>query len=447
MNPFHARQSATLSRRFLSGATWALIGKVLSATATLGANALLARLLTPTDMGSYFLIFSVVTVCSIVGQFGLDRGMVKLIAPGLASGHSRLVRENLVASFAIVLGISLVVGACLVSKPGRWVLGSISGSAPIVSLAALIAVWIVISALQGLVRESFRGFHDIRLATVFGGLVTAVVSLGLYLSLWFRYGHARLELAVQLMILASGFSLLCGGVLLITRARALERSVELPLKAVFRFGFPLALTNLALFSVREFHVWVLALFQPASEVALYGAAIRLVTLVSMPLMIVGAVIPPMVAEYYHQKQREVVQRILQKTATAIGIPALFAFALLVAYGDELLGLVFGYSYRQAYLTLAIISGGQLLNVLTGSPGVLLTMSGHERVVMISAVTSGIIGMLISFVAAPKLGSVGVALGYSVGIFLVNTAMCIFSARRLSIRTHGSWRFLRELTRK
>ena len=94
--------NTSLRRRFLSGSSWAFSGKIISASATLLGNALLARLLSPEELGSYFLAFSIVSTFSIFCLWGLDRGLVKLVATELATGHPEHVRSGISAAFVLV---------------------------------------------------------------------------------------------------------------------------------------------------------------------------------------------------------------------------------------------------------------------------------------------------------------------------------------------------------
>lgn len=429
--------TTSLGRRFLSGASWALSGKIISAGATLLGNALLARLLSPADLGSYFLVFSIVSTVSILCMWGLDRGLVKLIASELATEHPEAARGGIIAAFLLVISVSTLTVLLLASPAGGWVFTTIFDSTLLASMSLMIGLWIAIKAGQGLVSESFRGFHNIRLATVFGGLVTAVLSMLLYLALWAYQGTTTLEHVVQLTMLAAGISLLAGLLLLYRRIRTLEGSGRLPLAKTVRFGFPLMVTSVALFGMRELHLWLLAVFQPTEEIALYGSALRLVTLLVMPLTIVNAVIPPMVADLYSRQQFDRLQGVLQKTATLISVPAFAVFGLIFIFGDDALALVYGEPYRMAFVPLVILSAGQLINVMTGSPGILLTMSGHERVVMSSALGAGLLGIVVSVFGAQALGATGTAAGYATGLILVNLSMWVYAHRRLSIRTHGS----------
>ena len=58
-----------LRTRLLHGGAWALTMRLAGALAFLGANALLARILAPNDLGVYYLAASLVTAIAAVGGF------------------------------------------------------------------------------------------------------------------------------------------------------------------------------------------------------------------------------------------------------------------------------------------------------------------------------------------------------------------------------------------
>lgn len=440
-------QKNSLSQRFLSGASWVLAGKIVSACATLAGYALLARILSPDELGSYFIVFSLISILSICSMWGLDRGMVKLVASELAQGNAPIVRAGIKASLIIVTTLSVFITLILVSPIGKWLLINGLDSAVIVPLTLLMGLWVIFRALQGVVRESFRGFHNIRMATIFGGLVTAVMTMLLYMVLWVFEGGASLERVIVFTVIGAGISVLAGLFYLYRKLQTLEKSTELPILKIMGFGFPLFLTSASLFGIQELHLWVLAFYQPESEVALYGSALRLGVMLTMPLIIVNSVIPPMIADLYSQNKFIQVQNVLQKTATLMSLPAIAVSVMVFIFGGDILSLIYGETYRGAYIVFVILTVGQLLNVMTGSPGILLTMSGHERIVMRSAISSGIIGVIVSIYCVQLYGAVGAAIGYSVGIVLLNIAMCIFAYKKMSINTFSSPKIMISIVRK
>jgi len=52
--------------------------------------------------------------------------------------------------------------------------GNLLNSPVLVALTGLMTGWITIAVVQEITAQTFRGFHDIRLATLLGGLATGV---------------------------------------------------------------------------------------------------------------------------------------------------------------------------------------------------------------------------------------------------------------------------------
>src|ERR687894_250024 len=72
-----------LKRRLLSGGVWAFAGKILVALSGLISIALLARLLTPQALGTYFLAYSILNVGASLAALGLTGTVVRLVAQNM----------------------------------------------------------------------------------------------------------------------------------------------------------------------------------------------------------------------------------------------------------------------------------------------------------------------------------------------------------------------------
>jgi O-antigen/teichoic acid export membrane protein len=124
-------------------------------------------------------------------------------------------------------------------------------------------------------------------------------------------------------------------------------------------------TNMTLFVGLQTDFWIVGAFRPQEEVAIYGAAVKLVLMVALPLQIVSAVVPPLITELYVQGRRRELERALRATATLAGIPACLVLAVFMTLGGPILGTVYGGYYREGWLVLAVLSAGQLVNVGLG----------------------------------------------------------------------------------
>jgi O-antigen/teichoic acid export membrane protein len=186
-----------VKRRLLSGGAWALGGRVALAFIGLATNALLARLLAPADLGVYFLAYSVVGLCTALGAMGLTKAIVRFVAESVGLEQYDRTRRaiKLALSYgslgAVAVGLAyLLFGGALSS--------SLFDSPALAAVAGVTAGWISISILQGILVETFRGFHDIRMTATLGGMANGngvltggLLSLMLLVLLLFR-GEASL---------------------------------------------------------------------------------------------------------------------------------------------------------------------------------------------------------------------------------------------------------------
>src|SRR5581483_4666855 len=122
---------------------------------------------------------------------------------------------------------------------------------------------------------------------------------------------------------------------------------------------------------------VLGAFRPQPEVALYGAATRLVVLVATPLWILRGVLPPLIAELHAQGRRVELERTLRAGATLAGLPSLLILLVFVFFGRPVMGVLYGSFYRKGALVLVLLSLGRLVSVWAGSSGLPVTMPSRR----------------------------------------------------------------------
>ncbi len=434
----------SLKRRLLSGGLWAFGSRFATAFTAFATNALLARLLSPQDLGAYFLAFSVVTVGSLVGLLGLDQAVVRLLAESVDMRQYERAREVLgrvlrLAGFGV-----LGVGTAYLLV-GRVVETHVFRAPTLVAVTGLVAVWMVVVALQLLMAEIFRGLHDIRLASIFfslGNGVLLTISLGV---LWLLKDRTSLSSVLLLAIGSSLASAAFAGWLLHRKVASFpssegETASAEGLGAIMRLAWPLLLMNVTLFAVGQGYVdlWIVGAFRPEEDVALFGAAARAVMLVVLPILVVNSVVSPMIAGMYARGESSGLERALRISATLATIPALLTWMVLSLLGGPVLGLLFGPFYREGAVVLALLSTGQLTNVLVGACGTTLTMTGHQRVAMIITLGGGLVIIFGSFLLVVPYGITGVAAATASGVVVTNVAYWLAVRRKTGMWTHAGF---------
>jgi O-antigen/teichoic acid export membrane protein len=443
--------SSTLRRRLLSGSTWALGGKIGAATIGIVTNGVLARLLTKQEFGVYFLAFSIISLGAVIGSLGLPKTVLRFVAENMTLGQPGRARRAIYTA----LGLG-ALGALCISLAYLFIVGDLVSrylfqSSALVAIIGLTAGWMAISAIQEIMAETFRGFHDIRMATLFGGLATGGKSAGLIMRIMLLACLALLGLmsgwdtdlrTVMLASIGSGAaSSLLAALFLHKRIASLgTQGMENPISAgdELRDAFPIliiSLTSFILLSAAD--LWILGIFRSDAEVAVYGAASRLVALIAMPLLLTNLVLPPIIAEMYAQGRTAELEGTLRSFSTLSGVPSLLVLIVFMLLGGPILGVVYGSGYQSAAMVLVLLSAGKLAAVWAGSCGAVLQFTGHQgSMLRVNLLTSPlfIIGALL---VVRDYGPIGIASMTAAITVLQNAALVLVAKRKTGIWTHVS----------
>jgi O-antigen/teichoic acid export membrane protein len=439
----------------MRGGGWAFGGKMLVALTGLASSALLARLLTPQALGTYFLAYSILNLGTSLAALGLTGTVVRLVAQNM--GLNLFGRVRRVISVVVGIGTLGALGLGLAYLLFGDDLARIVFKAPaLAAITGLVAGWIMVGTLQGLLGETFRGFHDVRLATILGGQTTgaatglatvALLTAGLFL-LWVANGQATVATVVLLAICSGAVNTLVAGWLLHRKVTKLpppspdeggEPDPKKVLREVLSISLPLLVVTLVMMVRTNGDIWILGASLPQEQLALYGAANRLVSMVTMPMVIVTAVAPPLIAEMYFQGRRETLEHALRSMATVTGIPALLASMACIFFAGPILGLVYTDYYTKAALVLALLSLGPLVSVLAGCCGIVLSYTGHQKTQMVITIAVSAATFIAMLATAAPYGIVGVAIAKTAGQVLQNAIVLLVVRQKTGMWTHIGFR--------
>jgi O-antigen/teichoic acid export membrane protein len=419
-----------------------LAGKVVTAGATVAINAILARALSRAEYGGYCLAFSLVAFGATVALLGLDHAVVRSVA----SEHGRGRPDRAVQILRITTKLVLcgAVGVAVVFwLTGGYVAQSVFQSGALGSVIGLCALWMALATLRTYLSQAFRGFHDIARATLFGGLFSGVVFLGALVVLW-TTGKSNLSRVLWLMVGALTLSICLAALLLRRRLTSANKatpssSAEGPPpptpSSLLRASLPMLLNNLLTVCLMQGAMWVLAIVRGEDEVAVYGAAARLVAMVGMPLVVANAVTPPFIAELYAQGRRKHLEHVLRATASIASVPAVIGLVAFVAFAGPILRFVYSGEYHQGADVLALLCLGQLAHVCAGSSGLLLLMTRHQVAGVVILLISTAVTLAGAFVFARWWGMTGAALGAAVGLIVQSILAAGFGRIVIGVRPY------------
>ena len=433
--------------RLLKGSSWVFAGMVAGSLLGLVVNALLARLLSPNGLGTYFLLFSLAAMGAQLANLGMERVVVRTVSAGLGTEQPGQARAATRLAFTIGAVGALVVAAVMVLGLGGFLARNVYHSELLAGVIVFGAGWLIAISLQKLVAETFRGYQRFGLATLFSGLSVDILSVVVFGILWLVEARPTLGQAVLVTVAITSISSAVGGFLIWRRVRTLGRDGHIGPREMLSIGWPLVITNALNFTLGTgVDLWVIAAFRPRAEVALYGAAFRLVFFVATPFIIASQVVPPIIAEFHAKGRKHELEKSLRDIATIAGIPAAVVLVAFVFFGAEIMGLVYGDFYRKGATVLAILSVARLYAGCTGNSGALLMMTGHQKTMMRITAVSAVFGITTELLVVRSYGMTGVAIATACAQILQNTLQLVYGRLRVGIWTHVEFsvRPIREL---
>jgi len=409
---------------------WNTAGLMVIRALSLGlgfvVSVVLARLLGVREFGLYSLAMSVLGLLVVLATFGFPQLLVRKIATyrvqgewGLIRGLLRFVqRTSLLASLSIALLGGLVL----------WLLADhFSGEA--VRLLALAFLALPFWALLNLHGGALRGFEQILAGQWASTVMCPLGFLTLLGALWVFAGRIKdASLALGLHILAAGIALAFSFYLLRNQIKCSVPSNTVRQDTAVWVRSALYLAFLAILNLIPQHagVLMLGLMRSADEVGLYKVAYQTASFIPFGLMAVNTAIAPTLAQLYAIGDKGKLRKVMMTAsavATAFALPLVLLFTLR---GGWLLGLAFGKAFAASKTALAIITGGQMINAITGPVRLLLIMSGHENKAALSVGIGAVINLLLNGVLIISLGVVGAAIAGGLTIIATNLLAFCFA---------------------
>ena len=400
---------------FARNVTWSVTGRGVAIVVGLGVTALLTRMLSPYDIGMYYLILAVALTASPVGNLSLDEPAIRAIAGARGAGNPERAVAFAKSSLKLagVSSICVVVLILAVWYAARQL--GLGGSLRSFTMVLLMALWTALYAMERQLVATLQGVESIAAASAFDRTLGRVLSFVVLLVLWLSHTHATLTEILFAFIASECVSVAGAAFRAVRSLDALGSSKErIPIGELLRTTWPFMIQVVTATASQQCPIFILAAFQSPAEVAVYGVATRLSALLNTPGVAVNMPLAPTVARLISQKRRQELQTVLQFAAFIPTLIALAAIAWWSLSGHGLLVALFGAPYGSGYAVLLILSVSQGVGLFFGPSLLTLSMGGEQSLATKISIVSAL-GQIA--VMIPLIGRWG-AEGAAASIFIV-----------------------------
>lgn len=381
----------------------------------------------PLANGQYALIAQTAMFLSIVAVGGMDLAVVRYFS-ATQEYKVPLSRRSLYRALGYSLGTGAVI-VSLLAATHTWILDFLFHSYMpqhgVVILGAILMVRTTTRLTAAVLRSQDRHFiAQVIEVLAIPVLVTVLLALGVVVTLAeVLYATAGVGMLTAVFGIWRSFRFTSGD----------PAALDVPFRALFRTSMPLWLNAIALNIADWYSLATAAAALGVYEAGLFRVAFQIGSALSFSAMGIYNVFTARISAALAVGDVARVAR-LSRSATRLSLVILIPIVIaLFAGGEELLGLI-GPAFRQAAPLLKLILVGQLLYVATGPAGLVLAMSGHERLnLLISAAVTGSL-LILAPIAAHLGGLYGLAALVACVPFAGNVANMIVVYRLERINT-------------
>lgn len=438
--------------RDVSGGLWIFAGRAFFAASALLVNILLSRLLAPAGFGAYMMAFNIAFFGGVLGVLGLNQSIIRFVSESLRLNSRERAKRAVRLSLQLAVLGGLGAGTLYVLLQ-TFLLKSLLGPVFTDSAAIWTGLWILLNVLQGLLSECFRAFGFIKEATLFSGVLSNFLMLCAFGFMMGSGIAAGIEMVLAVITVGQLFSCLTAGICLLRRLQKWNQRLGLGnpagellrVRELLRVSFPIMASNAALFLLTSSDIWILGIFRGEEEAAVYGAAVRLMAVLNFFVVLMNTVMTTLLSRPANGEGHADLMKPGKAVVALVTVPAMLVAVCFVLFGKQIMEAAFGAHYGTGYSILAVLSLGQLVNLIAGPSGLLLTLTGHERIMLrITAVTS-VFTAGGAVIAAYGAGPLALAWVMVAGLLLQNGWMWTEARKRVGISLHFSPVFiLREI---
>ncbi len=413
-------------------------GRVFGIATAIGSNVVLARVISPADFGLYFVLASVLTFATLVAMFGLNTGLVRFVSESIGLHDLQQVgqilrRGSWLSAISLLAGALACYAFVLFCGQPLFNIPNVHWIAPLLALSVI--AWGIIQLCAALLRS----FHDSRWSILLTGQFGGPLCNSLFVLLIVAMYWAAPPVDLSFAVLASAISLCVvtplalQALLSISRRRLSElATVERQSSAVstpslttwLSVCWPLMLTQCLSYVTGQADIWIGGAEVSHEDMALYGAARRLMLLIGIPMQLVNLTVIASIAELRAQNKYQELQRILRSAATMAAIPALLVSLPIFVWAGPILGLLFGPFYTDGANILRVLCVGQIVFVCVGAAELTLMMTGQQMKALWVNVGTSIAMFVLGILLTRNSGIYGLAFAWSCVVSLQCIGFCL-----------------------
>ena len=179
---------------------------------------------------------------------------------------------------------------------------------------------------------------------------------------------------------------------------------------------------------------LLGVFKSSDEVGVYSVVLKVAVIVSFTLQAINSILAPKLSNAYHDKKYKLFDDLIKYSTRVNFIISTLAIILIILFRNFILG-IFGNEFLVASKALIILCIGQFFNAFCGPVGIVLQMTGRQKLFQNILFIGLIINIGLNIILIEPYGINGAAIASAISLVVWNSAAFYYVRRlRKQLRT-------------
>ncbi len=393
------------------------VGKLVEYVGRFVIAFLLARVLGAEEFGIYSLALSAAAIVSTISLIGMDDAVLRNIAVHASQKDEESLWGALQLTFVFTISMSIILGIVLFYFADS--IAKIIFSEPLLaSMLRLVALIVPILTLSEMLVFATRGFKRMDYGVIARDFIQLPIRIVLLVIL------ALLNLNAFTAMITFGVADLTASIALVFFLNK-KFPLKRPLKAAKRdvrgllnFSLPFWFSDILNTVRNNIQVMMLGSLSTISSAGIFTIVSRVNLLSIITYRSVQTSIRPIIAELQSKNRWNDVGHLYQTStrwALLVNIPMTL---IMILFSEQIL-LIFGESFKEGGLALAILAVSEFIKVLTGMSGTIIDMSGLNRLKMVNTTIQVVLAVGLNVYLIPRWGLLGAAVAVFISIAIMN----------------------------
>ena len=424
---------------FKSTAT-SLVFRILGLSVSYFFILFISRIYGPEMTGIFTLCMVLLNICAMVGQLGFNTSLIKFIAQFNSVKDYIRLKEVYKKTLIIVLPFSILLSV-LVFLNVEVISEHIFNKPYLKKYFKLTSIAILPLVLLNINKQAIRGLKKIFKFNLLDRGIDFLIALIILIPVTFWSGK-NYFFPIIAYIIGIGIVGLLSVVFWVKDSRSIHVGIYALNNSQFnniRYSVLLS-TSLCMFFISSMHFilrWtdtiMVGIFCSEKEVGIYNVVFRISSITLLGLEAVNSICAPKFAELYAQKYIEELRYYVNYSTRFIfwiSTPMLLAFISMPSFILN----IFGSSFKKGATAFVVLSIGQFVNASSGSVGLLMNMTGKEKVFQSIIFIATLINIVLNYILIPKFGINGAAIATTVSTLFWNLISVVYIRFNMGITT-------------